>query len=547
MRLHIISISISLALLVSQLAQARSLPQNTTVLQPRQYVSPNAANSSGLLQCLAPLGIKVLQRKSVPFEANRYAYDLRYTFNPAVIVMASSSADVQTAIKCAKASGVPVAPRSGGHSFEGYSIGGQDGALVIDLSGLSFVTVIGNIAKVGSGIRLGPLYLSLYSQGGWTINGGTCPSVGIGGHALGGGFGLMSRKYGLLVDRIQDMEVVNANGDIVTASATQNPDLFYALRGAGGGSFGVVTSFTLLPFQPPPVVTSFAYEWSITDYARVLRAYVDFQANAPRDVGVEMNVGPGGLELYGIYQGPGTAQAAALAPFFNAAPLPLASDIRESRLIDAQLRFAYITGDPIDIAALGLSGPFKAGDSRYTKGKSLVYPKLLKDSTIALIGKWASKKPVGSTSNYLIIDLWGGAIQDTTQDATSFVHRDAHTVFEFVVEWDASPNPLPGKPDCQGCLEWMNGMYNDFLLDYKANYGVVRGYQNYIDSAMPNWQDAYYGSAIDRLMQIKSASDPSNVFRFPQSIPLSSKQSSLAITDFFTSLFAGFSNYRQHI
>ncbi|KAG0000682.1 hypothetical protein BGZ79_005607 [Entomortierella chlamydospora] len=537
MHAHIISAGISLALLVSQLAQVQSFPHNEPSLHPRQVVSFDSTVPSALLTCLAPLGSSVLQRDTTAFQANRYGFDLRYTYDPAVIVMANSAADVQTAVKCAAASNVPVAPRSGGHSFEGYSIGGQNGSLVIDLTGLSSVTVVGSQAKVGSGIRLGPLYLSLYNQGNWTINAGTCPSVGIGGHALGGGFGLLARKYGLLIDRIQEMEVVNANGDIITTSATQNPDMFYALRGAGGGSFGVVTSFTLSLIQPPDVVTSFTYDWNLSDYTGVLRAYVDFQANAPRELGVEMNVASNGLEMYGTYQGSKAQQAAALAPFLNAVPAPTASDVREGRLIDAQLRFAYMAGDPTDINALSLTTN-KPGDSRYTKGKSLVYPTPLTNATIALIGKWASQTPVGSTANYIIIDLWGGAVQDTTQNATSFVHRDAHTVFEFVAEWNENPDAIAGIPDCQGCLQWMNDMYNDFLQDYQATYGSVRGYQNYIDNGIPNWKNAYYGSAIDRLMQIKATVDPSNVFKFPQSIP--SSQDTVPITDFFTNLFAAF-------
>ncbi|KAF8936865.1 hypothetical protein EDD21DRAFT_321134 [Dissophora ornata] len=514
MRLHIAGSTVSLLLLASHLSQAYHIP-----LFSRQDAIPNASNST-LITCLKPLGSKVLQRQTSSFESERYGFDLRYTYDPAVIVMASSAADVQVAVKCAKASNVAVAPRSGGHSFEGYSIGGQDGSLVIDLTAISSVTVSGGRAKVGSGIRLGALYLSLYNQGGYTINAGTCPSVGIGGHALGGGFGLLARKYGLLIDRIVEIEIVNANGDLLIASATQNSDLFYALRGAGGGSYGVVTSFTILPITPAPTVTSYTYDWKLSDYAGVLRAYVNFQATASKDIGVEMNIGPDGLEMYGTFQGNKAAQAAALAPFLKAAPKPSTSDIREGRHIDAQLRFSYIAGDPKDINALALKSPYKPGDSRYTKGKSLVYPAVLKDSTIALLGKWAAKNPQGSTANYIIVDLWGGAVQDTSVDATAFIHRDAHTVFEFVSEWDENPNAKPGKKDCAGCLAWMNDMYAEFLTDFTANYGAVRGYQNYIDIDIPNWQDAYYGSALTRLKQIKATSDPSNVFRFPQSIPL---------------------------
>ncbi|KAF9089595.1 hypothetical protein BGX29_000464 [Mortierella sp. GBA35] len=526
MRFDILPWSVSaLVLLLSQFSQAYILPphgataSSGNILVSRQEPTIAAANST-LITCLKPLGSKVLQRQTPSFEKNRYDFDLRYTFNPEVIVMAASAADIQTAVKCAKASNVPVAPRSGGHSFEGYSIGGQDGSLVIDLSGLSSVVVTGSKAKIGSGIRLGPLYLALFNQGGWTLNAGTCPSVGIGGHALGGGFGLLARKYGLLIDRIVEIELVNANGELLTVSATQNPDLFFALRGAGGGSYGVVTSFTVLPIKPAAKATSFTYDWKHSDAAAVLKAYVNFQSTASRDIGVELNVAPDGLMMYGIFQGTKSKQAAALAPFLKAAPKPSSSDVREGRHIDGQLRFAYIAGDPKDINALSLTGSYKPGDSRYTKGKSLVYPAVLKDSTIALLTKWGAKKPAGSTANYIIIDLWGGAVQDTSASATSFIHRDAHTVFEFVIEWDENPDAKPGKPDCQPCIKWMDDMYAEFLTDFKANYGTVRGYQNYIDKAIPDWEDAYYGSAITRLKQVKTAVDPGNIFRFPQSIPL---------------------------
>ncbi|KAG0203205.1 hypothetical protein BGX28_004438 [Mortierella sp. GBA30] len=523
MRFHILgSGGAALLLLYSQVSQAYILPSDVA-LDRRQEQSPLATNST-LLACLKPLGSRVLQRDTAAFEKNRYAFDLRYTFNPEVIIMAASAADIQTAVKCAKASNVAVAPRSGGHSFEGYSIGGQDGSLVIDLSALQSVQVTGTganaRAKIGSGIRLGPLYLSLYNQGGWTVNAGTCPSVGIGGHALGGGFGLLARKYGLLIDRIVEMELVTANGDLVTVSANQNPDLFFALRGAGGGSYGVVTSFTVRLIKPASTVTSYTYNWKMSDHAKVLRAYVNFQPTASRDIGVELNVAPDGLMIYGTFQGAKADAQKALTPFLNAAPKPSNSDVREGRHIDAVLRFAYVYNDPKDIKALSLTGKYKPGDSRYTKGKSLVFPAELKDSTIALLGKWGSMNPKGMKANYIIVDLWGAAVQDTPVDATAFIHRNAHTVFEFVAEWDENPDAKPGIPDCQPCLEWMTDMYSEFLADFKANYGPVRGYQNYIDMGMPNWQDAYYGSALTRLKQIKAAADPSNVFRFPQSIPL---------------------------
>ncbi|GJJ70954.1 hypothetical protein EMPS_03304 [Entomortierella parvispora] len=535
--------SVTVLLTISQLLLSTSVSaapthDNSTSIHFSSFSASTATGitpSQKLLSCLSSLTpSKVLtsanKATSASFQQNRYGFDLRYDYIPQVIVMAANVQDVQTAVKCAAAAQIPIAPRSGGHSFEGYSIGGQNGSMVIDLTAMSAVQVVKGsgsnptVAKVGAGIRLGKLYLDLFNQGGWTLNGGTCPSVGIGGHALGGGFGLLARKYGLIADRIVEMQVVNAKGQILTASATQNQDLFYALRGAGGGSFAVVTQFTFLPIKPASKVTSFSYSWKASDGPKVFKAYTEQLYKATRDLGVELNWGPSGPELMGIFQGTKAKQSSALAAFFKAVPKPKSSDVRESRYVDAQLRFAWIEGGSdsgTNINALALTGKYHTGDSRYTKGKSMIYSSAMKDSTISIVQKWTSQKPKGATANYVIADVWGGAVQDTPVDATSFVHRQAQTVFELVVEWDQSANPKPGKPDCQPCLQWINDFHAALVKDYNANYKApLSGYQNYIDIDMPNWLNAYYGSATPRLKQIKSSIDPQNVFRFPQSIPL---------------------------
>ncbi|KAG0055623.1 hypothetical protein BGZ83_007923 [Gryganskiella cystojenkinii] len=520
-----------------------SIPSPTISPSPSPSPSTNGTTvptpgsttpSQQLITCLTPLGSKVLtsadKKTSASFQQNRYGFDLRYDYTPQVIILASSVQDVQLAVQCASAAMIPIAPRSGGHSFEGYSIGGQDGSMVLDLTGMSSVKVIKGsgstptTAKVGAGIRLGKLYLDLFNQGGWTLNGGTCPSVGVGGHTLGGGFGLLARKYGLLADRILEMQVVNAQGKILTVSATQNADLFYALRGAGGGSFAVVTEFTFLPLKPASKVTSFSYQWKFSDVTKVMKAYSDILHKATRDLGVTLNLGPGGPELMGIFQGTKSKQASAMAAFFKAVPKPKSSDVRESRYIDAQLRWAWVQGgsdSSTNINALALTGKYHTGDSRYTKGKSIVYSSALKSSTIDVLKTWTGQKPKGATANYVIADIWGGAVQDTAVESTSFVHRQARTVFELVVEWDQSTKPQPGKADCQPCLQWINDFHVALVKDYNAYYDQpLSGYQNYIDMDMPNWLQAYYGSATSKLQQIKSSVDPQNIFRFPQSIPL---------------------------
>ncbi|KAF9965919.1 hypothetical protein BGZ70_003797 [Mortierella alpina] len=483
--MHIPSPSTAVLLLLLISSSSLSPLAQATPLQ--DSLALDASPTSQLLVCLEPLGAKVLTSNDAKYDEERYVFDRRHSYLPQVIVMASSVSDVHTAVKCATAARVAVAPRSGGHSYEGYSLGGQDGALVIDLGGLTSVVVENGVAKVGAGIRLGQLYLELFYQGGYTLNAGTCPSVGIGGLALGGGFGLLGPKYGLLIDRIIEMQMVDAQGQLLTISATSNADLFFALRGAGGGSFGVVTEFTLLPIKPSPVVTSFSYNWKPEEYSPVLTFFAAFQSLCSDEIGIKMNAGPNGLRMSGLFEGTPDDQMRAMAPFFAQVPKPNQTDVREGRYIDAQLRLASIPNDPKDIEALLLKVA-----PRTRKGKSLLYPKALQASTIALL---------------------------VPEDATAFIHRSAHTVIEFMVDWTRDPNTNP-EQGCEACLEWMNTMYTEFLDDFKVNYGPVRGYQNYIDLEIPSWQDAYYGSALPRLKQIKRAVDPENTFRFPQSIPL---------------------------
>lgn len=175
-----------------------------------------------------------------------------YGRNPYGIFIVKSSSDVTTAVICAASLGVKPVVRSGGHSYEELST--LDNALVIDLRNLNSVTVINTKsprALIQSGAKLGQVYMDLWDQGQYSFNAGNSPSVGIGGHLAGGGKGFQSREYGLAADQIVQMEVVLASGSIVIANATSHSDLFWALRGGGSGSFGVVLSYTVNIFQLP--------------------------------------------------------------------------------------------------------------------------------------------------------------------------------------------------------------------------------------------------------------------------------------------------------
>ena len=156
-------------------------------------------------------------------------YNLRLAYTPAVIVLPITTKHVSDAVVCASQSGVKVQAKGGGHSYASYSLGGQNGSMVIDLENFHDISVDANgIAKVGGGVRLGNLALGIYNNNlKRALPHGTCPGVGLGGHATHGGYGYTSRNWGLALDTITGMDVTLANGSNIHTTATAYPDIFY--------------------------------------------------------------------------------------------------------------------------------------------------------------------------------------------------------------------------------------------------------------------------------------------------------------------------------
>lgn len=276
----------------------------------------------------------------------------------------SSEAQVQAAVKCAVTANVPIAPRCGGHSYEGYSLGGADGFLIIDVGKMNSVTVdkASETTWIGAGSKLGPAYLSLWKAGNYTIPGGTCPSVGISGNALGGGYGLLGRKHSVLADNVVALRFVNAKGELLQVDANNNPDLFWALRGAGLGSFGVVTAFQFKMYQISEAVTAFEYSFPASNYKKVMQGLSAWSSSAPDEVTVELNWAASGFDLTGIYLGPKKDIPSLMSKWFSIAT-PSRSDVKSMSMISAILKFTYM--DSTNIESLSLTtGPGPA-DARY--------------------------------------------------------------------------------------------------------------------------------------------------------------------------------------
>ncbi len=436
------------------------------------------------------------------YRAAQREINTRYSgVRPLAILRARSAADVREAVRwCAKYD-VRIAARSGGHSYAGYST--VQGGLIVDLSRLNEVRVVpgGTTARVGAGTRLIDMYSTLAERG-LTVPGGSCPTVGIGGLALGGGVGLAGRAFGTTSDNIQSLTVVTADGKAVTANARQNADLYWACRGGGGGNFGIVTDFT---FSTHAVRTAsyFFASFSWDDVGDVVDRWQRWAPDAPPELFAlcTLSTGSGSptLNVFGQYMG----SAAALRRVLNgltSAARPESLQVGNAQYIDLVLRWAGCLDESPAECRRPPYEPF-AAKSRY-----VLQP--MSARGIATMASWIERRQrQGGGTGVIILDSYGGAINSVPAAATAFVHRDALYSCQFAAYW-------AGSGTQSAALSWIDGFYSA-MRPYVSQYA----YQNYIDPQLASWKTAYYGSNYDRLVDVKKQVDPDDLFRFRQSIP----------------------------
>ncbi|HWE28720.1 MAG TPA: FAD-binding oxidoreductase, partial [Polyangia bacterium] len=202
------------------------------------------------------------------YDAARSDYNGRISIDPRLIVFACTVDDVSNAVRWAREHDVPLRARSGRHSYEGYSL--VQNGLVLDVSRLNGVEhhAGSGVARIGAGATVADVYEGLSPEG-VMVPLGSCNSLGLAGMTLGGGVGLSGRQYGLTCDVVRAIDLVTAEGQVVRATAALNPDLFWALRGGGGGNLGIVTAFEMTT-HPAPDVSTYSVSWPIADFAAVM-------------------------------------------------------------------------------------------------------------------------------------------------------------------------------------------------------------------------------------------------------------------------------------
>jgi FAD/FMN-containing dehydrogenase len=446
----------------------------------------------------------VLASGSAAYEAGRVVYNERFDeVRPLAIVRPAGVADIQAVVRWAQKTGVAVVPRSGGHSYAGYSTGT---GVVLDLSTLHRISVEGGTAVVGAGAQLIDVYAALASKG-RTIPAGSCSTVGIGGLALGGGIGLVARRFGTTSDNIEWLRIVTADGRVLECDERRHADLFWACRGGGGRNFGIVTDFRFRAARASTASYFFA-SWPWSAGPELIPAWQRWAPHATDAITTlcRLSTGASGpaLQVFGQFLGPEAKIRGLLAPLVRAAT-PTSITTGTSHYLDLMLRWAGCLGR--SEAACHLVAEHGALNRATFAAKSDYVGRPFPVAAVrALQGRIETRQSSPHGSGALIMDSYGGAIARVAPDATAFVHRAPLCSMQYLAYWRAPEHEAAS-------LAWIRGFHGAM-----RPYVTGAAYQNYIDPDITDWRRAYYGSNYPRLVEVKRRYDPDRLFRFPQAI-----------------------------
>lgn len=434
---------------------------------------------------------------------------------PLAVLAAASAADIAAGVGFASTYGLPLALRSGGHSYTGWSAGGGDGtgeppSLVIDSRRISAVTLNGDATvAVGAGASLAQVY-GVLGNAGRAIPAGSCATVGITGLTLGGGVGVLARAYGLTCDALTEVRIVTADGVERTASTTKNEDLFWACRGGGGGHLGVVTALTFMTVTAP-TVTMFFLSWPMSSAAEVIAAWQDWAPSADSRLwstlkmlgGAKHPTGPQ-LTVSGTWLGDPGALNGQLASFLGAVgAAPSARQAVTHAYGDAMMRYAGCAGIPVERCTTGAGGALAREPAANTS--HIARDKLSSAGIADLLGKVQAAQSVhGMTEGGISMDALGGAVTSVAADATAFVHRDALAAVQYTSTFGAGMDSAP---------------YFDYVRGFRAAMTTHWGdgaYVNYADAALAHPARAYFGDNAARLATVATKYDPHGRFTQPQ-------------------------------
>ncbi|MBZ3907820.1 MULTISPECIES: FAD-binding oxidoreductase [Streptomyces] len=440
----------------------------------------------------------------------RQLYNTRFdTLKPTAVAYVAHPDDIRTTLAYAKAHDIKVSIRNGGHSYAGWSSG--NGRLVIDVSKLNKIRASANEAVVGAGSKLIDVYRALAAKG-VTIPAGSCPTVGVSGLTLGGGHGVTSRAYGLTCDSLTQATLITADGKQLTANATTNKDLFWALRGAGNGNFGVVTELRFKTHPAAKGVTAYL-TWPWSKAAAVLKAWQEWGPTQPDEIWSSCHLENGGsptvavaafsLGTYGDLEN-------ALDRLADRVGTPARSvSLKRRSYEDAMEGYAGCSSFSADAkchlpgSTPGRSPQGALGRETYA-ARSDFFDRSISSAGIQTLLTQITGVKGGAGS--IAFTALGGRVNRVSPTATAFVHRRSRMLAQYLASW---------KPGTTGTAaqSWLTTAHKSM-----TRHASGAAYQNYTDPTLTDWKKAYYGEAAPRLTKLKNQYDPTRFFTFPQSL-----------------------------
>lgn len=498
-RRHFLALSSTIALATAagcQFSPATSLPEASDWQQLK-------ANFSGQLLFPADAGFSRF------YKAANSRYD---SIVPAVIARCVNTTDVQLVLAFAKKYQLPITGRSGGHNYAGYS---STKGILLDLALMADIQLEpeDDTAWIGAGAKLGDIYDQL-SKKGRSIPGGSCVGVGIAGLTQGGGFGIADRLYGLTCDALLEAEVVTVDGDVLRCNEQQNADLFWGLRGGGGGQFGIVTRMKFQTFATTDILSCHAY-FALKDALPVLNLWQHWSRQLPEALWSQAALwwsGEPGHEPQLQIRVTSLGQIKLLQQqwvnWLRRLPVqPVEQDVvlhnyREYMLTDCAGLEMPECKLPHQSEQAKLKRVAMAGSSDFFNQT------ISKAGLEALLGQVQQRQQQG-LSGGILLTLMGGAISSVPADHTAFAHRDALFSAQYLVSRPVGAD----EKLMRGAALWVNHMRT-----VMQPYSTGGAYLNYTDALIKNWSEAYYGKHYEKLQQLKGRYDPDQLLRFAQGI-----------------------------
>ena len=451
-------------------------------------------------------GSPAYERVTRPFNARFHEVQ------PSAIVLCATPQDVSETISFLHRHGLENAIRSGGHCFAGHS---STQGVLIDVSPMYSVLVSGSAATIGAGARLGKVYEALQEHN-VTIPGGTCPPVGIAGLTLGGGLGILGRKYGVTSDLLAGAQIVLADGRLLECDESHHTDLFWALRGAGSGNFGVVTSLVFRTV-PVPEITNFHLKWPFRHAVSIIESWQRWAPNGPDELAASLKITttgdldqPPSVDVYGALMGTESDATGLLDELVaQSGSDPASASSKQMTFSETRRFWAHLgaaeAASPEDVQP-------ELAQQPYLFTKSEFFRRTLPTEAITALVENLPLGRVSGESRELDFMPWGGAYNRVRPDANAFVHREE--VFQLKHAVTVDPEALADEKT--GAQNWLGRSWASV-----HPWGSGRVFQNFVDPELDKWAEAYYGTNYERLLRVKAQYDPSGFFHFHQSIAAS--------------------------